>query len=146
MACAYFYNNTMIKFQWEQHQTSVEYVLWVKNCMCDGPLPQQLIGCAISRSLLHRNASGSRSAVCWDGEDMVGNISLTHTIILAVAERCGNNFKRVIFKYMSWIMFMNTSCKIALRWMPQNTFDDKSIWVQVMAGCYQAPSHNWSQC
>ena len=32
------------------------------------------------------------------------------------------NFKRVISEHR----FVNTSCELALRWMPQNTFDDKS--------------------
>ena len=33
------------------------------------------------------------------------------------------------------IKLMNTSRNIALRWMPQNTFDDKSILVLIMAMC-----------
>ena len=36
--------------------------------------------------------------------------------------------------------------EIALRWMPQNTFDDKSTLVQVMAWWYQASGHYLSQC
>ena len=36
---------------------------------------------------------------------------------------------------------MNTSCEIALRGMPQNTFDDKSTLVQLTTRCRQAPSH-----
>ena len=31
------------------------------------------------------------------------------------------------------IKFMSASCEISLRLMPQNTFDDKSTLVQVMA-------------
>ena len=38
------------------------------------------------------------------------------------------------------------SCKIALRWMPLDLTDDKSILVQVMAWCHQATSHYLSQC
>ena len=56
------------------------------------------------------------------------------------------NLKSVISEHMSWISFMITSCEIALRWMQQNTFDDKSTSVQVMAWCCQAPSHYMSQC
>ena len=41
---------------------------------------------------------------------------------------------------------MNASCETALRWIAQNTFDDKSTLVQVMAWCRQAPSHYLSQC
>ena len=36
--------------------------------------------------------------------------------------------------------------EIALRWMPQYMFDDKSTLVQVMAWCCQATSHYLSQC
>ena len=39
-----------------------------------------------------------------------------------------------------------TSCEIVIRWMPQNTFDDKSTLVQVMAWCCQATIHYLSQC
>ena len=47
--------------------------------------------------------------------------------------------KAVISKHMS------TSCDIALRWMPQNTFDDKSTLIQVMAWCCLATRHNLNQ-
>ena len=40
----------------------------------------------------------------------------------------------------------NTSYKIAIRWMPQNTFDDKSTLTQVIAWCRQATSYYLSQC
>ena len=76
--------------------------------------------------------------------------------ILAVANlnnslvpgRCDStsNFKRVIFKHMLRIKFMSTSCEIAHRWLPHNTFDDKSTLVRVMAWCHQAMSHYMSQC
>ena len=59
-----------------------------------------------------------------------------------VPGRCGSKFKSVISEHMLWIYkFMNTSCKIALGWMPQNFYDDNSTFVQVMAWCHQAPSH-----
>ena len=38
--------------------------------------------------------------------------------------RCGSNYKSVISKHMLQIKFMSTSWEIALRGMPQNTFDD----------------------
>ena len=60
--------------------------------------------------------------------------------------RCGSNFKSVIFKHILRITFIKASCEIAPRWIPQNTFDDKSTLVQVMAWCRQAPSHYLSQC
>ena len=39
---------------------------------------------------------------------------------------------------------MNTSCEI--RWMPQNTIDDKLALILVLAWCRQATSHYLSQC
>ena len=59
-------------------------------------------------------------------------ILIFHTNSLAPG-RYGSNFKIAIPEHMFWIKFMSTSWEIALRWMPQNTFDDKS-----MAWCHQA--------
>ena len=56
----------------------------------------------------------------------------------------GSNFKSVIWTHIMDEVY--TSCEIALRWMPQNTFDDKSTLVQVMALCHQVTSHYLSQC
>ena len=58
--------------------------------------------------------------------------------------RC-SNFKSVTSWYL-WIKFMSTAYEISHRWMPQNTFDDKSPLVQVMACFHQAASHYLSQC
>ena len=44
------------------------------------------------------------------------------------------------------INFMIISCEIRFRWMPQNTYDDKSTLVLVMAWCRQATSHYLNQC
>ena len=46
-----------------------------------------------------------------------------------------SNFKSVVSKNMLYIYvkFMSTSCKISLRWMPQNTSVDNSTLVQVIA-------------
>ena len=46
--------------------------------------------------------------------------------------RCENNFESVISKHMLWIKFMSISCEITLRRIPQNTFNDKSMLIQVM--------------
>ena len=56
------------------------------------------------------------------------------------------NIKGVITKHM--FKFLSTSCEIALRWMPQNTFDHESTLVQLikMAWRHQAISHKLSQC
>ena len=59
--------------------------------------------------------------------------------------RCGCNFKN-IFKLISWIDTLSASRKTVVRWMPQNSADDKSTLVQVMAWCHQATSHYLSQC
>ena len=56
----------------------------------------------------------------------------------------GSNFQSVMFKHMLPIRFMST-CEIALRWVPQNTFADKSTLVQVMAWCCQPTSHYLNQ-
>ena len=41
---------------------------------------------------------------------------------------------------------MDTYYEIALKYMPQNTFDDKSALIQVMACCRQATSYYLNQC
>ena len=48
-------------------------------------------------------------------------------------------------KHMLQIKFLSTF-EIALRWMPNNTLEDKSILDQVIAWCSQAISHYLSQC
>ena len=58
----------------------------------------------------------------------------------------GSYFKPVISKHILRIEFPGTSFAITFRWMPQNTFEDKSILVPVMAWCRQAASHYLSQC
>ena len=47
---------------------------------------------------------------------------------------------------MLWIKFISLFCEIALRCMSQNTFDDRSTLVLVMAWCRQATSHYLNQC
>ena len=58
----------------------------------------------------------------------------------------GSKFERVISEHMSQIKFMSSLFGIDSRWMPQNTSDDTSTLVQVMAWCRQATSHYLSQC
>ena len=41
---------------------------------------------------------------------------------------------------------LSTFCKIIVRWMSQNSINDKSTMVQVTAWCHQATSHYLSQC
>ena len=61
--------------------------------------------------------------------------------------RSGCNFKVVVAEH-KLLKFINTPFlfKIALGWIPQNTFDDKSMLVQVMVWCRQATSHYLIQC
>ena len=56
------------------------------------------------------------------------------------------NIRKVIFKLTLVNGGWGIAYEIALRWMPQDLTDDKSIWVQVMAWCRQATSHYLSQC
>ena len=53
---------------------------------------------------------------------------------------CGNNAKAAIFKQMSRIKFMSTSCEIFLKLMLRSTFQDTRKWilVQAMASYRQA--------
>ena len=44
-------------------------------------------------------------------------------------------------EHVSLFKFESTPCEIALEWMTQNTFDDKSILIQVMVWCLMVPSH-----
>ena len=59
---------------------------------------------------------------------------------------CSSNFISVIFRLILQIDILGISCEIALRWMPENNFDDQSTMVHVMAWCRQATSHYLSQC
>ena len=54
--------------------------------------------------------------------------------------RCGSNFES-IFKLILQISSLGTCCEIALMGLLQNVANEKSILVQVMAWCRQAPSH-----
>ena len=56
------------------------------------------------------------------------------------------NIRLVIFKHIVLINDGGVSCEIALRWMPQDLTDVKSMLVQVNGPWCQAPSHYLSQC
>ena len=53
--------------------------------------------------------------------------------------------KKIIFKLSWWIDILSACCENVRR-MLQNSIDDKSTLVQVMAWCRQAPSHYLNQC
>ena len=59
--------------------------------------------------------------------------------------RCGKYFKSVTSEHMLWIKLRSVSCDVALRWMPQNTFDDKSTLVKEMPYCLMSTSHSLNQ-
>ena len=61
-------------------------------------------------------------------------------------DKSGCNVKGMIFKPILWIDIWGAFCKIVARRMLQNSTDDKSTSVQVMAWCRQASSHYLSQC
>ena len=60
--------------------------------------------------------------------------------------RFGNNFNSVNSEYMLWIKSLGASCEIALGWITQNIFNDKSTLIRVMAWCRQATNHYLNQC
>ena len=59
---------------------------------------------------------------------------------------CDFDFKLVIFKCIVVIISISISSTTDFRWMVQDSADDKSTLVQVMAWCHQAPSHYLNQC
>ena len=59
---------------------------------------------------------------------------------------CDFDFKEVIFKCIVVITFISISIATDFGWMVQDSPDDKSTLVQVMAWCRQATSHYPSQC
>ena len=58
-------------------------------------------------------------------------------------DRYGSNLIWVCFKFISSIDIFSISCKIVLRWMPQDLTDDSSM---VMVWCCKATSHYLNQC
>ena len=62
------------------------------------------------------------------------------------AGRFEYNFRRVIFQIRLVIDFLSISCEIALRCLPCNPNDNKSITVSVMAWCHPASSRYLRQC
>ena len=65
---------------------------------------------------------------------------------MTAPRRCGSTLKNVVSKHLLRIKFMSISFEIDLKWMSQNTFDDKSTLVWVNAWCRQVTSHYLSQC
>ena len=61
-----------------------------------------------------------------------------HQINSLASGRCDSYFKIVISKHMIRIKFMSTWVTLLSHVMPQNTVDEKSTFVLVMAWCRQA--------
>ena len=53
----------------------------------------------------------------------------------------GSNFKSTICKRIAQNSSLSTRSEVDLMWMPENTFDDKSTLVQLLAWCSQATNH-----
>ena len=68
------------------------------------------------------------------------------TVNSLASGRSGCDFKNSIFNLVLLIGIFRSSHDNALRWMPQNLFEDSSTLVQVMAWCRQATSHYLSLC
>ena len=58
---------------------------------------------------------------------------------------CGSFFKGVSFKLILVTDIFNISSTVALMWMPQETADEKSSLVQLIAWFHQAPIHYLNQ-
>ena len=102
----------------------------------------------LKHSSMVRNGSGSeltKDTPCLAVIVELWVVSYEHFNPLAPG-RCASMFKSIILEHMLQIKFMIISCEISVRWMPQNTFDDRSTLVQVMAWCLQATSHYLKQC
>ena len=68
---------------------------------------------------------------------LLGHNELTHL----APRRCSCSLKLMIFKFISRMDILSVSSEIALRLIPQNTFDNKSILAQVMTWCHQTTSY-----
>ena len=65
---------------------------------------------------------------------------------LVLIGRSGHKSKSIIFKLIEQHNSLSTLSEIALRWMPQDFTNEKSMVLQVMDWCHQATSHYLSQC
>ena len=83
---------------------------------------------------------------CWCHGSLHHQVISSHGINSLAPGRCGCNFRNIIFELISWIDTLSATSKIVVRWMPQNSSDDKSTLVQVMAWCGQATNHYLNQC
>ena len=65
---------------------------------------------------------------------ITNQVTIKNTKPLALG-RCGCNIKLAIFKLLSGIDILSSSCKIAVRRMPHGVADDKSTLIQVIVWC-----------
>ena len=66
---------------------------------------------------------------CTKSEDRYANMCIVHFNPLT-AERCGSNFKSIIFKYIIQNSSKGTRCEIVLGWMPQGLTNENATFVQ----------------
>ena len=88
-----------------------------------------------------RQATSQYLSQCWPSSLSPYGITRPQWVNSLTHARCGSKFRRIISKHLLHGNFMTICSGMALRWMLQNTFNDKSILVQVMAWCCQATSH-----
>ena len=93
-----------------------------------------------------RQATSHYLTQCWPRFMLPYGVTRPQWVNSLAPGRCDGNFNSVISEQMLWIKFMSTSCETALRWMPQNIFDEKFRLIQVMAWCHKATDHYQSQC
>ena len=68
-------------------------------------------------------------------------IDTVHRICAQIERNTIEWFWGRTFESVITYQFMHTSCEIALRWMPYNTFDNSTRLVQVMFWCRKATIH-----
>ena len=77
-----------------------------------------------------RNGNTARSEVTH--RPMVAEINRCRLRITLAPAKSGSDFQSVTSEHVLEIKIMSTTCEIALRRMLQNTFGDKSTFVQVI--------------
>ena len=71
------------------------------------------------------------------------NVEMAGKLPLLAPGICDSNFDSIIFEHILQIRFMHTSCEIDFRWMPRETYNDKSTSIQLSAWCRHATSQCW---
>ena len=72
----------------------------------------------------YRQATSHYLSQCWPRSMSPYGIARPQWVNSLAPGRCGSIFLSIIHEHVLQIIFMKTSCKIAPRWMPQNTCED----------------------